>query len=134
MLDCLCDLKNNDPAACLDHKSEKFKTYRDVVFGKIENWTAPLDKGMEMDGYVYYPPGFDPERKYPVIVYYYGGTSPITRDFGGRYPKNVWAGQDYIVYVPNPSGATGYGPQSAPTRSNPWSCAPPWAATSWTCM
>jgi dipeptidyl aminopeptidase/acylaminoacyl peptidase len=75
---------------------------------------------MQMDGFVYYPPGFDPARKYPVIVYYYGGTSPITRDFGGRYPKNIWAGQDYIVYVPNPSGATGYGQEFAARHVNDW--------------
>ena len=94
--------------------------YRDVVFGKVENWVAKLDKGMDMDGFVYYPPGFDPARKYPVIVYYYGGTSPIDRSFGGRYPKNIWAGQDYIVYVPNPSGATGYGQEFAARHVNDW--------------
>jgi dipeptidyl aminopeptidase/acylaminoacyl peptidase len=53
-----------------------------------------------------------------VIVYYYGGTSPITRDFGGRYPKNIWAGQGYVVYVPNPSGATGYGQEYAARHVN----------------
>ena len=75
---------------------------------------------MELDGFVYYPPDFDPGKKYPVIVYYYGGTSPVTRDFGGRYPKNIWAGQDYIVYVPNPSGATGYGQEFAARHVNDW--------------
>ena len=111
------DLKKNKTKLLLDPGSA---WYRDVVFGKVENWVAPLDKGMQMDGFVYYPPGFDPARKYPVIVYYYGGTSPITRDFGGRYPKNIWAGQDYIVYVPNPSGATGYGQEFAARHVNDW--------------
>ena len=111
------DLKKNKTKLLLDPGSA---WYRDVVFGKVENWVAPLDKGMQMDGFVYYPPGFDPERTYPVIVYYYGGTSPITRDFGGRYPKNIWAGQDYIVYVPNPSGATGYGQEFAARHVNDW--------------
>ena len=49
-----------------------------------------------------------------------GGTSPITRDFGGRYPKNVWAAQGYIVYVPEPSGATGYGQEFAARHVNDW--------------
>ncbi|MFT5232563.1 MAG: dipeptidyl aminopeptidase/acylaminoacyl peptidase [Candidatus Krumholzibacteriia bacterium] len=113
----LIDLKKNTASLLLDPGTD---SYRDVVFGKVENWVAELDKGMAMDGFVYYPPGFDPDRKYPVIVYYYGGTSPITRDFGGRYPKNVWAGQDYIVYVPNPSGATGYGQEYAARHVNDW--------------
>ncbi len=111
------DLKKNREQLLLDPGAA---WYQDVVFGKVENWTASLDKGMQMDGFVFYPPGFDPAQKYPVIVYYYGGTSPITRDFGGRYPKNIWAGQDYIVYVPNPSGATGYGQEFAARHVNDW--------------
>ncbi len=55
-----------------------------------------------------------------MIVYYYGGTSPVTVDFGGRYPKNVWTGQGYIVYVPEPSGATGYGQEFAARHVNDW--------------
>ena len=111
------DLKKNQPRLLLDPGVEN---YRDVVFGKVENWKTTLTNGMELDGFVYYPPAFNPARKYPLIVYYYGGTSPVTRDFGGRYPKNVWAGQDYIVYVPNPSGATGYGQEFAARHVNDW--------------
>lgn len=94
--------------------------YRDVALGKVETWAARLPKGEDLDGFIYYPPDFDPAKTYPVIVYYYGGTSPVTRDFGGRYPKNVWAGQGYVVYVPNPSGATGYGQEFAARHVNDW--------------
>ncbi len=111
------DLKKNRPRLLLDPGVEN---YRDVELGKVETWTTTLDKGMDLDGFVYYPPGFDASRKYPLIVYYYGGTSPVTRDFGGRYPKNIWAGQDFIVYVPNPSGATGYGQEFAARHVNDW--------------
>ena len=38
-----------------------------------------------MRGRVYFPHDFDPQRKYPAIVYYYGGTSPVTREFGGHH-------------------------------------------------
>ena len=111
------DLKKNKPWLILDPGVEN---YRDIVLGKVENWKTTLENGMELDGFVYYPPGFDKSRKYPLIVYYYGGTSPVTRDFGGRYPKNIWAGQDYIVYVPEPSGATGYGQEFAARHVNDW--------------
>jgi dipeptidyl aminopeptidase/acylaminoacyl peptidase len=111
------DLKRNQDRLLLDPGTA---WYRDVVFGKVENWVAQLDKGMALDGFVYFPPGFDPASTYPLIVYYYGGTSPINRDFGGRYPKNVWAGQGYVVYVPNPSGATGYGQEFAARHVNDW--------------
>jgi dipeptidyl aminopeptidase/acylaminoacyl peptidase len=94
--------------------------YRDIEFGKVEPWVCTLKNGERLDGFVYYPPDFDPERKYPCIVYYYGGTFPVTRDFGGRYPKNVWAGEGYVIYVPEPSGAVGYGQEFAARHVNDW--------------
>jgi dipeptidyl aminopeptidase/acylaminoacyl peptidase len=111
------DLKKNRPRLILDPGTD---AYRDITLGKVENWATKLENGMELDGFVYYPPGFDKSKKYPLIVYYYGGTSPVTRDFGGRYPKNVWAGQGYLVYVPEPSGATGYGQEFAARHVNDW--------------
>jgi dipeptidyl aminopeptidase/acylaminoacyl peptidase len=111
------DLVKNKARLLLDPGAD---SYQDIVFGKVENWVAELPDGMKLDGFVYYPPDFDPDLKYPVIVYFYGGTSPITRDFGGRYPKNIWAGQGYVVYVPNPSGTTGYGQEYAARHVNDW--------------
>jgi len=111
------DLKSGKSALLLDPGAE---AWRDVVFGKSEPWVATLPDGSQLDGRIWYPVGFDPARTYPVIVYYYGGTSPIDVSFGGRYPKNVWAGEGYAVYVPNPSGATGYGQEYAARHVNDW--------------
>ncbi len=111
------DLKKNKARLILDPGAD---AYGDIRFGKVETWVAALPGGENLDGFIYYPPDFDPQRKYPVIVYYYGGTSPVTRDFGGRYPKNIWAGQGYVVYVPEPSGATGYGQEFAARHVNDW--------------
>ncbi len=94
--------------------------YEDVVLGAVEPWTTRLGSGKELDGRVYYPPDFDPEQSYPAIVYYYGGVMPVTRGFGGRYPLNLWAGQGYVVYVPEPSGAVGYGQESSSVHVNDW--------------
>ncbi len=111
------DLKRNRARLLLDPGADH---WQDVDFGDVTYWKAPLPDGEELDGRIYWPVGYDPARQYPVIVYYYGGTSPVTVDFGGRYPKNVWAGQDYIVYVPEPSGATGYGQEFAARHVNDW--------------
>ena len=51
---------------------------------------------------------------------FYGGTTPITREFGGRYPKNLWAAQGYVVYVLQPSGAIGYGQDFSALHVNDW--------------
>jgi dipeptidyl aminopeptidase/acylaminoacyl peptidase len=71
---------------------------------------------------VYLPPEFaaDARETFPAIVYYYGGTNPVERDFGGRYPKEWWAARGYVVYVPQPSGATGYGQAWSAAHVNDW--------------
>jgi dipeptidyl aminopeptidase/acylaminoacyl peptidase len=79
-------------------------------------------EGRTIDGRVYLPPGFDPAAasRYPAIVYYYGGTTPISSEFGGRYPKEWWAARGYVVYIPEPSGATGYGQARSAVHVNDW--------------
>jgi dipeptidyl aminopeptidase/acylaminoacyl peptidase len=94
--------------------------YADVKFGEVKPWSFKNKKGREIEGRVYYPPDFDSSKKYPCIVYYYGGTSPVTREFGGRYPKNLYAAQGYIVYVLQASGATGYGQEFSALHVNDW--------------
>lgn len=44
----------------------------------------------------------------------------VTRDFGGRYPKNLFAAQGYVVYVLQPSGAPGYGQAFSAYHVNDW--------------
>ena len=94
--------------------------FRHIRFGKVKPWTFENDFGEEIDGYVYYPPDFDKNRSYPVIVYYYGGTSPVSRSFGGRYPKELYASKGYLVYVLQPGGATGYGQEFSARHVNDW--------------
>ncbi len=94
--------------------------FADVGFGSVERWTYKNKRGVEIEGRIYYPPGFDPNRKYPCIVYYYGGTTPVNRSFGGRYPKNLYAANGYVVYVLQPSGATGFGQEFSSYHVNDW--------------
>lgn len=90
--------------------------------GSVESWGFATAAGRTIDGRIYFPPDFDRARpeKWPAIVYYYGGTSPVTRDFGGRYPKEWWAANGYVVYVPQPSGATGFGQAFSALHVNDW--------------
>lgn len=86
----------------------------------VEPWRFSMPDGRTIDGRIYLPPGFDAARRYPAIVYYYGGTSPVGREFGGRYPKEYWAAHGYVVYVLLPSGTTGYGQEFAAHHVNNW--------------
>lgn len=111
------DLKKNKARVLVDPSQTD---YADVQFGDCERWTFSNSEGVEIEGRIYKPVGFDPAKKYPCIVYYYGGTSPVTRDFGGRYPKEIWAANGYVVYVLQPSGATGFGQAFSALHVNNW--------------
>jgi dipeptidyl aminopeptidase/acylaminoacyl peptidase len=100
-----------------DYNKSEFARVR---FGKMENWNFKTKEGKTIGGYICYPPDFDPSRLYPCIVNYYGGTSPIGRNFGGRYPKDWYAANGYIVCVLQPSGATGYGQEFSSLHVNDW--------------
>ena len=102
----------------IDNPEKEF--FADVTFGKTENWSFKNSEGRTIEGRVYFPPDYDDSKKYPVIVYYYGGTSPTGRSFRGRYPKNLFAAQGYIVYVLQPSGATGFGQEFSALHVNDW--------------
>jgi dipeptidyl aminopeptidase/acylaminoacyl peptidase len=91
-----------------------------VELGRVESWDFTSADGRRIAGYIHYPPDFDPGKTYPCIVYYYGGTSPTGRTFGGRYPKNLWAAHGYVVYVIQPSGATGFGQAFSAHHVNDW--------------
>ncbi|HAY71826.1 MAG TPA: S9 family peptidase, partial [Saprospirales bacterium] len=111
------NLKNLKYELFEDPEAENFSN---VEFGEVKDWNFASTSGVEISGRVYFPPGFDPTRKYPVIVYYYGGITPVSRTFGGRYPFNLWAGHDYIVYVLQPSGAIGFGQDFSTEHMNNW--------------
>ncbi len=94
--------------------------YENIVFGDVKEWDYNYKKGTVIDGRYYLPTNFDPSKKYPLIVYYYGGTTPTERSFGGRYPFNLYAANGYVVYVLQPSGAIGYGQEFSARHQNNW--------------
>lgn len=92
----------------------------DVKLGNVEQWDFKNKRGETIKGRVYFPPTFDPSKKYPVIVYYYGGTSPVGRRWEGRYPFQYYAANGYLVYVLQPAGTTGFGQQFSAMHVNAW--------------
>ncbi len=111
------NLKNQDEIELPHPSGDWFEHIRKT---RVEEWNFTASSGREIVGRIHYPPGFDKDKSYPCIVYYYGGTSPVSRDFGGRYPKNLWASMGYVVYVLQPSGATGFGQGFSSKHVNDW--------------
>lgn len=93
---------------------------KDVEFGDMQSWNFTADDGSLIEGWMCLPPEFDSSKKYPLIVYYYGGTSPSNASFYHNYSPQVFASRDYVVYVLNPSGTTGYGQEFSARHVNAW--------------
>lgn len=89
-----------------------------ISLGECHTWTFKNDRGDTIYGRYILPPDFDPAKKYPMIVNYYGGCSPTSRNFESRYPHHAYAAQGYVVLVLQPSGATGFGQEFASRHVN----------------
>lgn len=93
---------------------------KDVKLGNCKTWNFINSRGDTISGRFYLPPYFDATKKYPMIVNYYGGCTPTSRNFATRYPHHVYAALGYVVYVVNPSGASGFGQKFAARHVNTW--------------
>ncbi|HKW57839.1 MAG TPA: S9 family peptidase [Candidatus Acidoferrum sp.] len=81
--------------------------------GRVEEITYSSSKDQrKIEGWVVYPPDFDPAKKYPLILEIHGG--PFG-DYGDRFDfeKQVWASMGYVVLYTNPRGSTSYGEEFA---------------------
>jgi dipeptidyl aminopeptidase/acylaminoacyl peptidase len=113
----LLNLKTMESKLLCDPYAERLAK---IELGEVKDWNFTSSFGDVIEGRYYLPPHFDPTKKYPLIVYYYGGTSPTQRTFESTYPLHVYAAQDYVVYTLQPSGTTGYGQEFSARHVNAW--------------
>ena len=85
------------------------ETLKDVELGACEPYVYTNERGEHISCRYYLPPSFDATKRYPMIVNYYGGCSPTSRNFESRYPQHAYAALGYVVLIVNPHGATGFG-------------------------
>ena len=108
-------LQNLKKARCLfDGKT----TLGKAELGTCQDWNYVKSKGETVYGRLYLPKDFDATKKYPMIVYYYGGCSPTSRSFESPYAPQIWNSLGYIAYIVQPSGATGFGQEWASRHVN----------------
>lgn len=94
--------------------------FENIKLGTVKPWSFMTSRGYAVTGFYNLPADFDPAKKYPVIVNYYGGCSPTSRRFGNgtHYPAHYWNALGYIVFSVNPSGASGFGQEWASRHVN----------------
>ncbi|MCA1745840.1 MAG: S9 family peptidase [Bacteroidales bacterium] len=81
-----------------------------LSLGKVEErWVTTTDK-QQMLVWVIYPPDFDPNKKYPTILYCQGGPqSGVSQFWSYRWNFQLMAANDYIIVAPNRRGLPGFG-------------------------
>ena len=108
------NLKNRNNLTFFDGR----QALGDAEIGTCEDWNFTNSKGDTVYGRLYLPKDFDASKKYPMIVYYYGGCSPVSRYFESPYAPQYWNSLGYVAYILQPSGATGFGQEWASRHVN----------------
>jgi hypothetical protein len=102
---------------------------RGVTLGATEVVHWKSKDGLEVEGLLVKPVGYRNGTRYPLLTYVHGGpalnfrlgftpygTSPQAQ----RYPIQVFAGQGYAVFCPNPRGSGGYGEKFRRSNFQDW--------------
>jgi dipeptidyl aminopeptidase/acylaminoacyl peptidase len=77
--------------------------------GVEERWIKTTD-GKQMLTWVIYPPQFDPNKKYPTLLYCQGGPqSAVSQFWSYRWNMQIMAANEYIIVAPNRRGLPGFG-------------------------
>lgn len=73
------------------------------AFGKVEKIEVENSSGVESVGYLVYPVGYIPGRRYPFIIGTYGfsGKFLLTAEWHTTFPVQTLAGQGYVVLLLN---------------------------------
>lgn len=84
--------------------------YAKLGMARTERRFVTTTDNKQMLVWVIYPPGFDPSKKYPTLLYCQGGPqSPLTQSYSFRWNFQLMASQGYIVVAPSRRGMPGFG-------------------------
>ena len=79
-----------------------------IRLGDVEYYKTKSKDGTEVASYLFKPPAYNPELKYPLILRPHGG--PVGQyDEGFNFTAQLFAANGYVVVTPNPRGSSGYG-------------------------
>jgi dipeptidyl aminopeptidase/acylaminoacyl peptidase len=77
---------------------------------QMESFWFPAKDGVKVQGFLIRPPGFDPNKKYPLKFLIHGGPQGAWGDsWSYRWNAELFAANGYVVVMINPRGSTGYG-------------------------
>jgi len=89
--------------------------------GEVVRWKSK--DGMEIEGIVIYPVGYQPGKRYPTVALIHGGPSGVwTKSFPNSWGNfgHVWAGRGWVVFYPNVRGSSAYGEKFLAANVRDW--------------
>ncbi len=96
----------------LEDNAELKQSTEDHVFARVEFMKVPTRSGQLLNGYMIKPMDFNPEKKYPLFVYVYGGpeSQNVVEEWGRRTPWfQLLVQEGYIVACVDNRGTNGRG-------------------------
>ena len=82
----------------------------ELNFGRVEDVTFKGANDADVQMFIVYPPDFDPNKKYPLVLMIHGGPHGV---FGNnwhyRWNAHLFAAPGYVVALPNFHGSTSFG-------------------------
>ena len=102
------DLKKKNAVTRITKENDQI--FSQLQMGKVEaRWTKTVD-GKDMLSWVVYPANFNPNKKYPTLLFCQGGPqSPVSQFWSYRWNLQLMAANDYIIIAPNRRGLPGFG-------------------------
>lgn len=84
--------------------------YDQIKLARVEaRWIKTTDE-KDMLTWIIYPPDFDPNKKYPTLLYCQGGPqSAVSQFFSYRWNFQIMAAHGYIIVAPNRRGLPTFG-------------------------
>lgn len=99
--------------------------YSKIAMSKSEKRYITTEDGQKMLTWVIYPPNFDPNKKYPTLLYCQGGPqSALTQFYSFRWNFQLMAAEGYIIVAPNRRGMPGHGVAWNEAISKDWAGKP----------
>ena len=93
-----------------------------IKMGKIEKKLVKTTDGKDMLVWMIYPPNFDPNKKYPTLLYCQGGPqSAVSQFWSYRWNFQLMAANGYIIVAPNRRGLPSFGREWNDQISGDWS-------------
>lgn len=81
-----------------------------LEMGRVEERWIKTTDNKDMLTWIIYPPGFDPSKKYPTLLYCEGGPqSTVSQFWSYRWNFQMMAANGYIIVAPNRRGLPGFG-------------------------